>query len=224
MAAHRYWRVRCPDTHIAGEYMGCTELEMRATSGGADQTGGKTASASVAFGGYPASAAIDNNTGSFWTTGGAGPPAGGHWLRIDFGAGTPVDVVEISYKVRPDSYREDPKDLYVEYSDDASSWTTLWSQLNIAAWSAGETRVFTYSAPVPTANLLISKQIAYAAFAELGQQISKQIAYAVFGTVEIQISKQIAYAVFNTTEIQISKQTAYAVFMPASVGRRMSLM
>lgn len=140
--AHRYWRVRSTLTWL-GNYMACTELELRATTGGADQCSGGTASASLENSApYVASMAFDNNNTTFWTTGGTAPGALGHWIKYDFGAGNEKVVQEISYKSRIDGAREDPKNLYIEFSDDNVNWIEQWSVTGILAWTAGEVRVY----------------------------------------------------------------------------------
>lgn len=146
-SGHRYWRIRSPDTHIAGDYLGCSNLELRTAYGGANiLSGSDAASASAtASATYAPSKAIDADLATFWTTGATAMPAGGHWLQIDLGSGAAANVLEIAYRVRPDTYREDPAELYVDYSDDGTAWTTAWGKTGIPAWAAGETRVF--SAP-----------------------------------------------------------------------------
>jgi hypothetical protein len=142
--AHRFWRVRSPNTAVAGEYMGCTELELRATPSGADETGSGTASASATHSsGFAASKAFDNNGSTFWTTGVNTQPSGGHWLQYDFGSGVTKEIQEVSYTARSDAVREDPLDIYIEWSDDGAHWFEKWSVLGMAAWTASEVRVWT---------------------------------------------------------------------------------
>lgn len=154
MAAHRYWRLRSPNTAIAGEYMGAMEIELRESAGGADATGSGTASASNTFGSpWLPAGAFDNNTSVGWTTGGNPPPTGGHWIKYDFGAGNEKDIVEVTYMVRNDGVREDPLDIYIEWSDDNVTWIDKWSVLGMAAWSNGETRTWTMPAVTPAARV-----------------------------------------------------------------------
>jgi hypothetical protein len=141
--AHCYWRIRSSSTSSSG-YLGIAEMEMRPTPGGNDQTAGNTAAASATYipvSAHPPAYAINDNRADFWTTGGTTPPTGGHWLSVKFGAS--VSVAEVVLTVRPDTYREDPRNLFVEWSDDNSVWNTEWSVSSIAAWAAGETRTFT---------------------------------------------------------------------------------
>ncbi|QBQ96288.1 discoidin domain-containing protein [Paraburkholderia pallida] len=142
-SGHRYWRVRCPTTYESGNYMACAELAMHATIGGSNMlTPSSTMTASATISGYPTSNAVDGNPSTFWTTGGTAPPSGGHWLACDFGSGAAVTVAEVVYTVRPDTYREDPASLYVDYSDNGTTWTNAWSVSSIPSWTAGQTRTF----------------------------------------------------------------------------------
>lgn len=141
-AARKYWRVRSTDTNIAGDYMACTELELRATSGGSDQCDSATITSSAEIGGYEASNAVDNNTSTFWTTGGSEPISGlGHYLQAVFGSDTSVN--QITYQVRPDTYREDPNNLFIDSSINGLGWIREWSHSSIGTWTAGETKTFT---------------------------------------------------------------------------------
>jgi hypothetical protein len=186
VAAHRYWRVRSPDTWISGEYMACTELALASAFGGANLAAGKTATASADAGStYAAGKAVDGNAGTFWTTGASAAPVGGHWLAVDLGAGNDADIAEVKYTVRPDSYREDPVRLILEWSDDGATWTVLWDLNGIAAWSAGETRTFRWDGST--------------AYQVAGERVHQQYAYLVTnGSIALQVAQQYAYLVTNT--------------------------
>jgi hypothetical protein len=137
---YRYWRVRTSSTATGG-YFGLAELQMRTVAGSLDRTAGKTAFASADFGGpYVPSAAIDDNAATFWTVGTNAPPAGGHWLAVDFGV--PVEIGEVVLTVRPDAFREDPLNLFIDFSSDGGDWFNAAQHASIPAWSAGETRAF----------------------------------------------------------------------------------
>jgi hypothetical protein len=134
----RYWRIRCPTTYL-GDYLGITELEMRSTIGGVDQTTGKTAFASTNTA-YGPAYAIDDQTGTLFTDAGTTKPSGGHWLAVDYGSA--IAVAQISIQVRTDGYREDPRELSIECSTDGTNWIPVCYYSNIPAWTAGETRTF----------------------------------------------------------------------------------
>lgn len=221
MPTARYWRVRSTDTDVAGEYMAISELQLRSSLGGADLTTGKTAAASAAFGGYPASQAIDDNASTFWTTGSAAPPAEGHWLSVDLGAGNEADIVEVVIAVRPDSFREDPRNLYVDYSSDGSTWTNSWSVASIDSWTAGESRTFDN---VPDADLRLSKQSSYVAMTDPSEQITKQSGYVAMTSQGANIAKQTVYVVMQgDVDLKVGKQTAYVVCYSTDCRRKLIL-
>ena len=204
MAAHRYWRVRSSDTAIGGEYLAFAEVEMKSAFAGADLTAGKTVSASATAGGaYVPGSAIDNNASTFWTTGATAPPVGGHWYAVDFGAGGDVDIVEITLQVRPDGYREDPLNLFVEYSDDGSTWTLQYSLSGLPTWGAGEKRTFRFdgtNGALVNPSLRVNQAYAYlVANGKRGLTINQAYAYVVTnGKRALTVNQQYAYAVINT--------------------------
>src|SRR5665647_1726498 len=65
---HRYWRINITDSYR--DYAGFAEIELHDSIGGSDLTGGGTASVSSNYGGatYDASKAVDNDTGTLWTS------------------------------------------------------------------------------------------------------------------------------------------------------------
>jgi hypothetical protein len=109
------------------------------------QTTAITASATLS--GYPASQAIDDNSGTMWNSGRA-VPAGGENLTLDFLAVNAAKVQELTYQTRSDNFAEDPKGLYLEYSPDNVTWTTYWNSGPLGAWARGEKRVFPTGAPI----------------------------------------------------------------------------
>lgn len=139
---YRFWRFRAPTTSTSG-FLSIAELNARSESGGFNLSIGKTAVASTAIDGFPASAAVDGDPATFQSTGGTAPPVGGHWLYVDFGADTPRQIVEVAITCRPSGGGESALELYVEFSTDAVHWTEAWYEPTIAAWSAGETKTFT---------------------------------------------------------------------------------
>lgn len=158
-AGYRYWRIRSSDTAVAGEYLGLAAVEMR--EGGVDRAGVATITASRINGSYPVRNTIDSNASTFWTSGAFSPPAGGHWVKFDFIL--PRNISETRLQVRPDAFREDPLDVYVEYSSDNTNWSTKWSQTGLSAWTASEQRTFTDPSPVSydIPNVFFSKSIGH---------------------------------------------------------------
>lgn len=143
---HRYWRLHQGDSNMSPEQFVIAELELRETSGGADQTGSGTASASSVWDGtgtYAASKAVDNNSSTIWhTANGTGVNA---WWQYDFGAGVTKDIQELVYQIRGDSlgYSTDFRFLY---SDDGTAWYPQFGYTDQTWPSAGSSRTFTMTA------------------------------------------------------------------------------
>src|SRR5688572_7242436 len=119
MAAHRYWRIYA--TAGNGESnMGLAEIQLRASLGGADETGSGTASASS---GTSPGNLVDNSDATTWTTTGGAYP---HWWAYDFGSGNDKDISEIAINARA-QIRFAPTEFQLQYSDDGSGYTTLFT-------------------------------------------------------------------------------------------------
>jgi hypothetical protein len=139
---HRLWRV-------LGEVTGTTsiqldEIELRATSGGADQVpvqsgavGGSTGRTikSADAGGNEAWRVFDNTTGSWFTSNGSGV---NQWVGFVFQ--DPVKVEEVSIKCASNASRA-PTIIRIEYSDDGGSTWTQQKRITGLSWSASETKV-----------------------------------------------------------------------------------
>lgn len=146
----RYWRINVVTGGNGGGntgYFSIAELEMRATTGGADLTGGETASASDERSGFEASLAIDNDSGTSWSP--SNDPAFPLYLDVDYGSDGGVEITEVSLTARTGYSSQMVLDFDVQYSEDDVTWTTAWSVSGEAAYTDGETRVFTK--PVPAA-------------------------------------------------------------------------
>jgi hypothetical protein len=138
---HRYWRIYITESRSTGTYFAqIAEIQFRATNGGADQTGSGTAYASSSYVGFPASNAFDDVGTTSWLSDNAA--ALPQWIAYDFGSD--VDVAEILIKAADNSTRATraPKKFYVEYSDDNSTWTTVYISDEQAAWSISQERVY----------------------------------------------------------------------------------
>jgi hypothetical protein len=137
------WRVRSPNTAIAGEYMAATQISLYA--GGVLQTVSAASASATNGAGWSADKANDANAGTFWTTGASPPPAIGHWWQATLASGAWIDRVD--YTSRSDGVREDPVDIFIEYSlDGGGTWDEAWQILGLAAWASNETRSFLESA------------------------------------------------------------------------------
>lgn len=142
MAAHRYWRV-LHSTIWGGTQTYLQGLEFRDSNGtNQSTTGNGTASASAEVGGFEASKAFDNNTGTFW---GASITSG--WIKWDFGAGNEKDIqqtVLINHTVAANAIRQ----ALIQYSDDDTNWTK-WA--TVSEHPSGNNIGTSYSADVPGA-------------------------------------------------------------------------
>lgn len=120
-AGHRYWRVRNTTSQT---FFGLHDLQFRTALGGPDVATGGTAIASSEYdsqhlddyafdvGGYR----------NFWSTlSGSGTNG---WIGYDFGSNK--DIIEVAFWTNDASRL--PGTFEVQYSDDSSSWTTLFTQ------------------------------------------------------------------------------------------------
>jgi hypothetical protein len=158
---HLYWRIRSPVTFDSTGYvLDCAEVQFRSAIGGANvATGGVAISSSDFSGGFVAANAYDANTATAWNSaiaplGGALP---GQWIGYHFAA--VVDIVEIMWQSR-NGFMADPKDIYVDWSDDGIAWTNAWMRVNNANGAALQIKVFN-TAPsteerVTTADTLVA--------------------------------------------------------------------
>jgi hypothetical protein len=145
MSAHRYWRIYITES-VNASNLDIREVEMRTSIGGSDVTGSGTASASSQAGGFEADKAFDNNSGTTWYTSSATRP---QWLQYDFGAGNDKDILEL--QLTSWSATEQWRTFEFQYSDDNSTWTTLWTITYDDPLTGGTSR--TYSATdTPTMN------------------------------------------------------------------------
>lgn len=130
----RYWRVRPNVLQSGGQVMGCAELEMRSTAGGADQTGSGTAISRTFFdASHVAANAYDNSTATEWS--GANAISGvvqSDWLGYDFGAGVTKDIQQLAYTARSqggsfNNQNQSPTSGWVESSPDGVNWLSRWT-------------------------------------------------------------------------------------------------
>jgi hypothetical protein len=134
-SGHRYWRLVVHST-TGGNNMDVSEIELRSSIGGADQTGSGTASSATGT----AANAVDGNLGTVWSSsGGGGYPL--YWT-YDFGAGNEKDIVEIALAGNQSSM---PVKFDLQWSDDNSSWTTLYEIAGETSWTTNAFRAFSAS-------------------------------------------------------------------------------
>lgn len=140
--ARDYWRLRITDIYATVETTraSLSEVQFRATVGGADQASGGTASAGATDGVNVAANAFDDDDGTYWRS---GTSTSTRWIAYAFAA--PVSVDEVAIKQRPDGVgvNEAPLTIVVEYSDDGVSWATAWTATTPKTWGDTiETRAF----------------------------------------------------------------------------------
>lgn len=108
------------------------EYEITASSsGGTNYSLTATAAASSSNASYPASNANDGNTSTRWEASSNGDA----WLRMDYGSATTLNQIIVNEQSHID-------DVTIEWSDDASSWTTA-SGLSVTESGGNWTATFT---------------------------------------------------------------------------------
>lgn len=125
MAAHRYWALLVTARPGSGNGVGLAEVEMRATSGGADQCSGGTAGGASSFGQVPANA-FDNDDATIWHN----ASTGGNPVRLSYDFGSPVTVTEVFVRIPAASgsgtgfpgVTYGPAACWVQWSDDGTAW------------------------------------------------------------------------------------------------------
>lgn len=138
---HSYWRIRIT-ANVSSNYSSISEIQFRATPGGADQASGGTASASGSYAsGYEASKAFDDSNSTQWASNAALPS----WISYQFPS--PVAVQEVAIISTGAAYgdpgrSEAPKTFTIQYSDDGTAWTTAASPSDQTGWGLNETRLF----------------------------------------------------------------------------------
>jgi len=135
------WRLNITANNGHTIYLKIAEVEMRATTGGADQCSGGTATASSAYTGYGPDLAFDDNDATSWVTE-AYTVTG--WIEYEF-AGA-VEVGE--YTITPYQTDRAPKDWTLEYWN-GSSWTVADTQSGETSWTTGVANTYSISDTVP---------------------------------------------------------------------------
>lgn len=131
--AARYWRLRLLESFVPNNnILAISEMEMRATVGGADECAGGTALARTNGGAgfVPANAfANDGLTTGYASAAGI---AESEYLGYDFGAGNAKDIVEVTWLPRDDStnWKQGPRTGVIEASSDGVNWIPRWSFAN----------------------------------------------------------------------------------------------
>ena len=142
-AGYRYWRVRCVDSNDP-DYFSVAEIEMRETSGQADQATSGQAISGAEDDSTTDGAAFDNDNATNWTydygTRGKINP----YIGQDFGDGNDKDItrIRITAPAGANAIRC-PTGFVVEASEAGSVWVgQSWVITGESFWSAGEQRTF----------------------------------------------------------------------------------
>jgi hypothetical protein len=138
---YRYWRLNVDTALLPVNSTNVAEIQLRTSTGGADQTapGGGSIVVSGTLAGA-GSSAVDNDPSTTWHSATGQNPA--LW-RYDFGVGVLKAITEIAIQAHPSNAAYSPALILVQYSSDDAAWTTSWSISSPAAWTGGEIRVFT---------------------------------------------------------------------------------
>lgn len=203
MAAHQHWRINITALNNTGQGV-LAELEMRTSLGGASVCTGGTPSALNAVG-SAASNAFDGSTATAWMTSLA--PSLPTWLRYSFAA--PVDIVEVALKPHASYLTNTPKDFDLEWSDDGTTWTTLFSVSGLTTWTAGTVYTANAAGLVPARVSAQSLEVLSVSAASL--RVSAQSLEALTGTYQIRVPKTYALAVVGPASNQIALQKSYAL-------------
>lgn len=141
---HRAWRLFVSDNDGTTSNIFLSEMEMRATAGGADQTanvGTGSADGRVVFStqlaGNEAYRLFNNATGTDRWVASTSTDA---WVGFIFP--NPVKIEEIALTAPSNTpATRNPSIFTLDYSDDGTSWTTQKSFATQTGWSIDETRV-----------------------------------------------------------------------------------
>jgi hypothetical protein len=143
LTPHRYWRLLITAPDGSTSFCGMTELEMRATVGGADWTNslsGPSASSEINSS-NAASMAFDNSDSTGWLS----DTAGTSWIKQDLGAtsGDWRACAQILIKGSYNAPDASPKDFQLQWSDNNSAWTTVLTVTGETGWTgASDARTF----------------------------------------------------------------------------------
>ena len=149
MANHKFWRIFISRNN-GNAYTTLSEVQMRASVGGADQcTGGYASCSGMGDPTWNADKVFDDNGSTFW----AQQVKTGAWIQYEFAS--PVDVVEYTLSPTPDgsSLAQSPKSWTLEFSDDGINWGFADARTGQTGWTLGEVRAFTVSQPATIVRL-----------------------------------------------------------------------
>jgi hypothetical protein len=115
----RWWRLTAIGGLVAAIVAGGVATAMQAEAAETLLSQGKpaTASSSENTAAFPASAAVDGNTGTRWSSAFSDP----QWLQVDLGATSAITRVALSWETAAG------KSYQIQTSNDATNWTSIYS-------------------------------------------------------------------------------------------------
>jgi hypothetical protein len=135
MANHRYWRlsITAAKTDVSG-VVSVHNMILAESQGGPDTAAAGTVTANSSQGGFGPARATDGDRTTNWVSAGGAFP---RILQIDYGAssGDWKDNAEIRLVCDAAWAPQAPKDYTLDYSDDASSWTTVITVTGETSWA-----------------------------------------------------------------------------------------
>ncbi len=203
--AHRYWRINITAVTV-GTNVNMAEIQMAASTGGANLFGSGTPFASSAQGDtYAAGKACDGDVSTWWST----PDPGLGWWAYDFGS--PVSVTEVRITALDyASVLYAPTAFTLDYSDDATTWTTVQS-FAAAAYVAALPQSFDVTAPTEIAAVTTSKVNTYAAILPDQAAVAKLTTYLVVQPQIVRVPKITTYLVTLPSIQAASKFNTYVI-------------
>lgn len=143
--AARYWRVFIPQECTGnGSAIAIAEMDWLDDADASLTGSGTWAADNASFG---AVANIhDGNASTYWAASGDY----NHWVRFDAGVGNTISPTKVSVTSRNDgtiNANQSPSSMEIQYSDDASTWTTVFVWTNNAqSWASPETKSIEFPA------------------------------------------------------------------------------
>jgi len=135
----RYWRLYITESHYGNASVIIFEVALRSSTGGSNEASGKTVTASQSH--LPAGNVIDGSLTTFWQAYNGGASVLPAWIQFDLT--NAINIVEYAISSGSEQSNVLPKAWALQYSDNATDWTTVDTVSNEASWSNNQTRTYT---------------------------------------------------------------------------------
>jgi hypothetical protein len=202
MASHRFWRFRW--TATVSSNPACSEIQFRATAGGANvATNSAKIWSDLVNPSFPASNAIDGNTSSLFAA-----PSGVSTTTLAYDFGSAQTILEVTLRTQTSSTAGAPSAYVIEASDDGVRWLSMGTASGLT-WANAETKTFSVSSTDPAGPTNLSTM--------------KLVGYAVGGPSTMQATKVSGYAVINSGLMLATKLTGYAVVQNTTTTARVTV-